>query len=53
MVQTVTVFPTSNFLIPLSWRGSYNIYLLLVDLGPLFVDHVGRYSSACYIYCLP
>ena len=49
MVQTVTVFPTSNFLIPLSWRVSYVIYLLLVDLSPQFVDHAGRYLSACPI----
>ena len=52
MILTTTVFPKSIFSIPLSWRVSYVIYLLLVDLGPPFVDYVDRYLSACLICCL-
>ena len=52
MILTTTVFPKSIFSIPLSWRVSYVIYLLLVDLGPPFVDHASRYLSACPIYRL-
>ena len=52
MMQTVTVFSISPPLF-LSWRVSYIIYPLLVDLDPPFVDHAGRYSSACPICHLP
>ena len=45
--------PYLQFFDPLSWRVSYIIYPLLVDFGPLFVDHVGCYSSACPICRLP
>ena len=38
--------------LPLSWRTSYVIYPLSVDLGPPFVDHAGHFSSACPISCL-
>ena len=31
------------------WRISHIIYPLLTDLGPLFVDYKGHYSSACPI----
>ena len=46
MVQIAIVSPKSNFSIPLSWRVSYIICLILVDLGSPFVDHAGRYLSA-------
>ena len=36
-----------------SWRASYIIYPLLVDLGPPFVDHAGHLLSACPINRLP
>ena len=42
-----------QFFDPLSWRVSYIIYPLLVDLGLPFVDHAGRYLSACPICRLP
>ena len=42
-----------QFFDPLSWRVSYVIYPILVDLGHPFVDHADRYSSACPIYRLP
>ena len=35
-----------------SWRVSYVIYLISIDLGPLFVDYVGCNLSACTIYRL-
>ena len=41
------------FFLSLSWRVSYIIYPLLVDLGPPFVDHAGRYSRAYPICYLP
>ena len=37
------------FSISHSWRVSHVIYLLLIDLGPPFVDHAGCYFSACPI----
>ena len=37
----------------LSWKVFYIIYPHLDDLGPPFVDHAGRYSSACPICRLP
>ena len=55
MVRTATVF----LLFPLlssflhSRRASSVIYLLLIDLGRPFVDHAGRYLSACPIRRLP
>ena len=34
---------------PSSWKASYIIYPLSVDLGPPFVGHAGHFSSACPI----
>ena len=53
MMQTATVFSISSFFYHHFWRVSYIIYPLLVDLGLLFVDHAGHYSSACPICRLP
>ena len=51
MVRIATVFllfPVLSSLLH-SWRASSVIYLILIDLGRPFVDHVGRYLSACLI----
>ena len=48
MMPTATVFSLS-----LSWRVSYIIYPFLVDFGPPFVDHAGRYLSVYPICRLP
>ena len=42
-------FSLNQFFMPYSWRVSYVIYLISVDLGPPFVDHAIRYLSACPI----
>ena len=34
---------------PLLWWISHIIWPLLANLGPLFIDHAGHYSSACPI----
>ena len=39
--------------VPLSWRASYIIYPISVDLVPSFVDHAGYPLSACPINRLP
>ena len=51
-MQTAIVFLLFSFFF-LFWRVSYIIYPLFVDLGPPFVDHAGRYLSACPICHLP
>ena len=48
-ILIVTVFFFSIFLIPLSWRGSYIIYLLLEHLDLTLVDHLSIHLSACPI----
>ena len=48
MVRTATVFPSSSH----SWRASYVIYLLSIDLDHPFVDHAGCYLRVCPIWCL-
>ena len=55
MVGTATVF----LLFPIAFSPPHSrkafsvIYLLLIDLGRPFVDHAGRYLSACPIRRLP
>ena len=55
MVRTAIVFLLFLLLSSLLhyWRASFVIYLILIDLGRPFVDHAGRYLSACPIRRLP
>ena len=51
MVRTAAVFLLFSLVfLPLpSWRAFSVIYLILIDLGRPFVNHAGRYLSACPI----
>ena len=53
LVLVVTVYSLQIFPIPSPWRVSYNIWLLLDDFGPPFVDLLGHHLSACPIRHLP